>query len=66
MTEEAREAVLAHARSGIKSVYDLHDYFDEKREALELWAARLRSIVEPTPTGIVNFKQTRSSASGSA
>ena len=47
ITEEAREAVLAHARPGIKGVYDHHDYFDEKREALELWAARLRRIVEP-------------------
>ena len=36
VTEEAREAVLAHARPGIKGVYDLHDYLDEKREALEL------------------------------
>jgi hypothetical protein len=25
----------------------LYDYLDEKREALELWAARLRSIVAP-------------------
>jgi hypothetical protein len=46
VTEEAREAVLAHARPGIKGTYDLYDYFDEKREALELWAARLRSIVD--------------------
>jgi hypothetical protein len=67
VTEEAHEAVLAHARSGIKSVYDLHDYFDEKREALELWAARLRSIVEPASTGnIINFKQARSSVGDSA
>jgi hypothetical protein len=49
VTEEAREAVLAHARQGIAAVYDVHDYADEKREALELWAARLRSIVEPLP-----------------
>jgi hypothetical protein len=47
VTEEAREAVIAHARPGIKGTYDLYDYADEKREALELWAARLRSIVEP-------------------
>jgi len=47
VTEEAREAVLAHVRSGIKRTYDHHDYLDEKREALELWSARLRSIVEP-------------------
>jgi hypothetical protein len=48
ITEEAREAVLAHARPGIKGTYDIHDYFDEKREALEAWADRLRSIVEPS------------------
>jgi integrase len=51
--EEAREALLAHARPGIKGVYDLHDYSDQKREALEAWAARLRSIVEPPSEGIV-------------
>jgi hypothetical protein len=50
VTEEAREAVLAHARPGIKGTYDVYDYADEKREALELWAVRLRSIVEPAST----------------
>jgi len=54
-TEEAREAVLAHARPGIKGTYDLYDYLDEKREALELWAARLRSIVAPQPGNIIKF-----------
>lgn len=55
VTEEAREAVLAHARPGIKGTYDKHDYFDEKREALELWAARLKSIVEPAPSNVVRL-----------
>ena len=50
VTEEAREAVMAHARPGIKGVYDVYDYANEKWEALELWASRLRSIVEPAPT----------------
>jgi integrase len=54
--EEAREAVLAHARPGIKGVYDVHDYLDEKREALELWAARLREIVEPRPRNVVKLR----------
>ncbi len=49
VTEEAREAVLAHARPGVKGTYDLHDYLDEKAEALTLWAARLRGIVDPPP-----------------
>jgi integrase len=56
VSEEAREAILAHARPGIKGTYDLHDYFDEKREALELWAARLKTIVEPAPANVVPLK----------
>jgi integrase len=55
ITEEAREAVLAHARPGIKGTYDLYDYLDEKREALTLWKAHLRSIVEPPPTNVIQF-----------
>jgi integrase len=50
IAEEVREAVLAHVRPGVKGVYDQHDYFDEKRDALIQWGARLRGIVEPTPT----------------
>jgi integrase len=49
ISEEAREAVLAHVRPGIKGVYDTHDYLAEKAEALTLWAAALRKIVEPPP-----------------
>jgi integrase len=56
VTEEAREAVLAHARPGIKGVYDLHDYLDEKREALELWAARLREMTQPAPANVVHIR----------
>jgi integrase len=50
VSEEAREAVLAHVRPGIKGAYDHHKYRDEKRRALDLWAARLRSIVKPVDT----------------
>jgi integrase len=49
ISEEAREAVLAHARPGIKGVYDHHEYLEEKIEALNLWADALRGIVSPTP-----------------
>jgi integrase len=44
ISEEAREAVLAHVRPGIKGTYDRYEYLDEKREALELWAARVLEI----------------------
>ena len=47
ISEEAREAVLAHVRPGIKGTYDRHDYLEEKREALELWAERITGLVNP-------------------
>src|SRR5262249_4176587 len=56
VTEEAREAVLAHVRPGIKAVYDKYAYLDEKRQALELWAARLRQIVTPPPDNVVTLR----------
>jgi integrase len=53
---EAKEAMLAHVKPGIQRVYDVYDYFDEKREALELWAAELHRIVEPPPANVVPIR----------
>ena len=41
------EAVLAHRPPGIVGTYNLHEYEDEKVEALEKWAQHLNSIVRP-------------------
>jgi integrase len=57
VTEEAREAVLSHVRPGIKGTYDVHDYFDEKKEALQMWGARLRSIIDPQAGNIVALER---------
>ena len=43
------EAVLAHRPPGIVGTYNLHEYEDEKAEALEAWAQRLATIVNPMP-----------------
>jgi hypothetical protein len=48
--QEHAEAVLGHVRPGIQGVYDQHQFFDEKRDALLKWHALVHSIVEPTPT----------------
>ena len=45
-----RELVIGHTMPGLHKVYDQHAYADEKRQALNLWAARLRSIVAPPPS----------------
>jgi integrase len=50
------EAVLGHGRRGIARVYDLHRYEPEMREALDLWASRLRDIVEPPPANVVQIR----------
>jgi integrase len=48
-----RELVIAHTQKGLHKVYDLHAYRDEKRHALDLWAARVRDIVEPPPANVI-------------
>ena len=45
--DRVRELVIAHRQTGLHAIYDQHAYTDEKRHALELWTARLRSIVKP-------------------
>jgi hypothetical protein len=51
--DRVRELVIAHAQPGLHKVYDQHSYLEEKRRALDLWAARLRSIVDPGIVGNV-------------
>ena len=38
--------VLGHRLTGMRTVYDRHDYLDEKRAALELWQNPLRKILK--------------------
>jgi integrase len=56
---EVAELVIGHAQQGLHAVYDQHQFLDERREALELWAARLRSIVSPPPANVHNIEQAR-------
>jgi integrase len=64
ITEQVGEAILAHSKIGIVATYNVYAYADEKREALELWAARLAEIVNPPtePDGrdnVVNLREAR-------
>lgn len=47
------EKILNHAISDIAEIYDQHDYLDEKREALERWAAYLDAVVKGTEKQII-------------
>jgi hypothetical protein len=50
--DHVAEMVVGHGRKGLQRVYDQHRYIEEIREALTLWAGRLRSIISP-PAGNV-------------
>jgi integrase len=51
-----RELILAHAKPGLHKTYDQYAYVDEKRQALELWAGRLKLIVDPPPSNVVALR----------
>ena len=42
---DVREAVLGHAKPDLVARYDKHDYLDEKRAALEMYAAHVVEVV---------------------
>ena len=52
-----RELVIAHTKPGLHKVYDQFAYLDEKRQALDLWAGRLRDIVEPPPENLIALRK---------
>jgi integrase len=54
--EHIAEAVIGHSKRGLARVYNQHRYATEIREALELWNARLRAIVEPPPANVVALR----------
>jgi integrase len=57
--DHVAEMVIGHGRKGLQRVYDQHRYQIEMREALTLWAARLRDIVEPPPANVVEISRAR-------
>ena len=46
------EMCLNHKLTGIEGVYDVHSYYEERRQALELWAAFLERCLVPTEAHI--------------
>jgi integrase len=56
ISDVVRELVIGHTKPGLHKVYDQHAYLDEKRFALETWAARLRSIVDPARANVIEIR----------
>jgi integrase len=49
------ELCIGHTQKGVHAIYDVHSYGAEKRDAMERWASKVRSIVEPPPENVVNL-----------
>ena len=56
ISDKVAELVIGHTQQGLHKVYDQHAYLDEKRHALELWATKLRAIIEPPPDNVVPMR----------
>lgn len=59
VADMVRELVIAHVKPGLHQVYDQYAYLPEKREAMNLWASRLRSIAAPPPANVVPLRVAR-------
>jgi integrase len=56
ISDLVRELVIGHTKPGLHKVYDQYAYLEEKRFALDAWAARLRSIIEPASANVVELR----------
>ena len=51
------EMVIGHGSSQLQRTYDLYQREPEMREALELWAGRVRDITTPPPANVRKLKR---------
>jgi integrase len=49
--------LLNHAEGGVTSIYDRHARDDEKRAAMDRWAARLVAVVDETDDNVVPIRR---------
>ncbi|MBP2291067.1 tyrosine-type recombinase/integrase [Azospirillum rugosum] len=60
VAEVIKQRILNHAARGVtQRHYDQYEYLAEKRDALERWAARVDSIVNPPPANVVQLHPER-------
>jgi len=50
------ELMIGHKQQGIRAVYDRYGYIEEQRTGFELWATRLRGIVDPAPENVIALR----------
>lgn len=62
---EVSERVINHHQggetSGVRGIYNLYEYLDEKTKAMDAWASRLNSLIKgaPMPSNVVQLAAVR-------
>ena len=51
------ERCLNHSLGGLVAIYDQHDYLEDRRHALTLWAAKLVAAEKGEAFNVVPIKQ---------
>lgn len=54
---DVAEMVIGHGKTGLRRVYDQHEFEPEMREALDRWAYSLSGLITPAENNIINFPQ---------
>jgi integrase len=58
------EKVLNHKIGDVAEVYDRHDYFEQKRDALKQWGEHLQRILDNLDSNVVPFRKALPAAAG--
>ena len=53
--EIVSERVLNHLPQGLGKIYNVHEYLEEKRDALARWAQEVQNITEPPPENLIRL-----------
>ena len=53
------QRVLNHAPRGMDAIYNVYQYLDERRDALERWAREIENIVTPPPENVIKLAEAR-------
>jgi len=58
VSRDISEMCLNHKLNGVEGVYDQHNYYDERRAALELWASLLANCEAGKPWNVTPLRRT--------
>jgi hypothetical protein len=56
VTADHAERAIGHAIRGIRSTYDRHEFYNEKKHAFEALAAQIERIINPSPSNVLPMR----------